>query len=322
MNELGADNEQHIDLAASDDDEEETGVDPKSPPKKKSRAERKQEKKAVKKAAKAAAKEAEKGAKEASGGKAAKGTSEPPVSILKTGQVSAGVRVAAARKNHIHKFHRQIVETSIVLDAPGGRKARIAQFTKAIRSLVENCQLVDPHFQIDPRDVPSTKDPIFTQEGVSDNHAVLSFHIRTSGGSESFDMQKPRKNDKKKGERRQNQNAMDSDDEEQDLVFPQVYFNFACSSDMDPQELFECVGVEWGRHGGARVYLKAFNTFETDTCLMVLKSWNRLSGDTFIGEFKMMFKEAKELMAQQAMEQQGHDITEAGYVDYCLPSPR
>jgi hypothetical protein len=98
--------------------------------------------------------------------------------------VSTGVRIAAARKNHVHLFHRQIVETSIVLDAPGGRQARIAQFTKAVKALVQNCQLIDPKFQIDSRDVPSTKDPIFSPERVSENHAVLSFHVRTSGGSE------------------------------------------------------------------------------------------------------------------------------------------
>jgi hypothetical protein len=113
--------QEHIDLAASDDEEGGPGKDPKSPPKKKSKAERKQEKKAAKKAAKAAAKEAEKGEKEATDRKTANPTSEPPVSILKTGRVAAGVRVTAARKRrHVHNFHRQIVETSIVLDAPGG----------------------------------------------------------------------------------------------------------------------------------------------------------------------------------------------------------
>lgn len=47
-------------------------------------------------------------------------------------------------------------------------------------------------------------------------------------------MQKPRTADKKKGGRRRNQNREDSN-EEQDLVDPQMYLNFACSSDMKRQ---------------------------------------------------------------------------------------
>jgi hypothetical protein len=35
-------------------------------------------------------------------------------------------------------------------------------------------------------------------------------------------------------------------DEEPDLVNSQVYLNFACSMDMYPQELIDCVEVEYG----------------------------------------------------------------------------
>lgn len=302
--------EADIDLTKEVDSEDSDDDFLQSPEKKKTKKDKK-ERKAAKKAAKKEAKE--KARAGVAAGKAQ--NTDGPASILKQGRVSSGVRIAAARKRHVHQFHRQIVETSIVLDAPGGRQARIAQFTKAIKALVQNCQLIDPFFQIEPRDVPSTKDPIFAPEGISENHAVLSFHVRTSGGSDSFDMQKPRKNDKKNGARRRNQNGYDSNDEEQDLVFPQVYFNFACSSDVEPQELFDCVGVEWGRYGGARVYLKAFTTFETETVCMVMKSWNRLSSDTFVSEFNTMFQETKDLMALQARE------NHTAYTDYGLPIP-
>ena len=170
------------------------------------------------------------------------------MSILKPTKPT-GVRITAARKQHDHKFKRQIVDTSITLDAPGGRKEKMAQFSVALKSLMANCLLVDEKFQIDPREPASCKEPLYHQDSISNNHAVMSFHIRTNGGSESFDMQKPRKDDRKKGGRRRNQNY-DSDEEEPDMVDPRVYLNFACSSDMDPHELFECVGVEWGRVGG------------------------------------------------------------------------
>jgi hypothetical protein len=114
----------------------------------------------------------------------------------------------------------------------------------------------------------------------------MSFHIRTSGGSESFDMQKPRRDDKKKGQRR---NKGYESDEEPGLIDPQVYLNFACSSDMSPTELFKCVGVEWGRMGGAKVYLKAFSSFNTETGVMSLCSWNRVHHETAKAEFIQMF---------------------------------
>ena len=112
-------------------------------------------------------------------------------------------------------------------------------------------------------------------------------------------MQKPRRDDKKKGRRR---NKGYDSDEEPDLIDPQVYLNFACSSDMSPTELFECVGVEWGRMGGAKVYLKAFSSFDTETGAMCLRSWNRLHHQTFKSEFILMFEEAKELMFNQGLQ--------------------
>jgi hypothetical protein len=287
----------------------------RSPQKKKSRSEEevqaRKERKAEKKAAKKAAKE------KATHDRVEQPTPKAagrPVSILK--QKSTAFKLTTARKNHVHKHRRQIVDTSIVLDAPGGRQARMNQFTKALQSLVENCILMDSTFQIEPRNLDSDKPPLYHQDEISANHTVMSFHIRTSGGSESFDLQKPRKKDKQKGGRRRNQAYEDEEEEEPDLVNPQVYLNFACSMDMDPQELFDCVGVEWGRLGGAKVYLKAFNSFDTGTCAMVLCSWNRLSADTFLDEFEAMFNEGKELMNDQ-MFMEGNT-----YEDYDLPYPK
>jgi hypothetical protein len=225
------------------------------------------------------------------------------------------VRISVTRKQHDHKFKRQIVDTSITLDAPGGRKDKMNQFSVALKSLMANCILVDDKFQIDPREPESDKEPLYHQDQIGNNHAVMSFHIRTSGGSESFDIQKPRRDDKKEGGRRRNQNYNDSDEEEPDMVNPQVYLNFACSLDMDPHELFECVGVEWGRVGGQKVYLKAFSSLNTDTTVMCLQSWNRISPETFLDEFTMMFKETKELINDQM------DLECRVYEDYPRPIP-
>ena len=67
--------------------------------------------------------------------------------------------------------------------------------------------------------------------------------------------------------------------------------------------------MEWGRNEGRKVYLKVFNSFDTDTAVMALRQWNRTHHETFIEEFKMMFKEAKELIYNQCMLE-GQDYEE------------
>jgi hypothetical protein len=84
---------------------------------------------------------------------------------------------------------------------------------------------------------------------------------------------------------------------------------------MDPHELFECVGVEWGRVGGQKVYLKVFSSFNTDTTVMCLQSWNCISPETFHDEFTMIFKETKELINDQM------DLECKVYEDYPRPIP-
>jgi hypothetical protein len=84
---------------------------------------------------------------------------------------------------------------------------------------------------------------------------------------------------------------------------------------MDPHELFECVGVEWGRVGGQKVYLKAFSSFNTDVVVMALQGWNCISGETLLDEFRRMFKETKELINDQM------DLECRTYEDYPRPIP-
>jgi hypothetical protein len=120
----------------------------------------------------------------------------------------------------------------------------------------------------------------------------MSFHIKTSGGADAFKMKKPRKSDKKAARRN---HAQDSDDEEEEiLVNPQVYFDFAFSTDVVPLDLIQSIDCKWGKLGGQRFYLKEFNTFDTDTAVMAIKVLNNAEPSTIKSEFLQMFQEAKD----------------------------
>lgn len=250
----------------------------RSQEKKRSKSEKKQDKeerRAAKKLAKATAKAAEKAS-----AATAKGSS------LRQGKYQGGAATKASmpQKAYDNTFKRQIVETSIILDAEGDKAAKMQQFTMSVKTLPSNLILLDETAQIDPRDRTSEWELYQHQDDIPHNHSKMSFHIRTSGGGEAFNMQKPRKNEKKKGQRRNNSNA-DSDEEEGNLKDPQVDFNFAMSSDLGCDELLDRISCEWAKVGGQKFYPKDFESFDTETAVMALKTWNRVHGSTFVAEF-------------------------------------
>lgn len=112
------------------------------PDHKKSKQEKRADTKAAKRALKQAAKAQE--SKENSE-KAGRKSADGPVLILKQSK-STEARITSARKQYVHKFRRQIVDTLIVLYAPGGRKDKMTQFSVALKSLMANCILVDEKF--------------------------------------------------------------------------------------------------------------------------------------------------------------------------------
>ena len=297
----GTDKKEGDDVEVIDVEEGGEGSDDelRSPKKKKSKSSKKEKKEKKKKDKKGKDKE--------------KDSSSGTASILKQPRFSGvGTKPSAARVSHKHKYKRVLVEASIVLSAPGNAPEKMVEFTNAIKSLMSNCQLLDEYFQIETHDTLCMRDPYYSPADVQSNLSVQSFHIRTSGGSQAFDMQKPTKNQKKEQQRRRK--AQDEeDDEDYDLMDPQVWFSFAFSSDMVPKELLDRVSCEWGKAGGQKFYIKVFSTFETENAVMAIKTHTRTSFPTLLEEFKRMFQEAKQYIK---------DNTEGEWYEFDSPIPQ
>ena len=297
---------------AESEEEDDGGkdADPSSPRKKKQKSSKKEKKESKK--------EKKKKKKEKESDKAVDQGDKPP-SSLKASRKYAGVgfQPTAQRKAHKHKYPRVLVESSIVLAAPGGPAEKMNEFTAALKSLMTNALSLDPHFQIEPHAsenefrVPGHSEPFFHPDDIPRNHSIMSFHIRTSGGGDAFKMQKPWKNNKDKdGKRRRNQNREEDSEEEPELIDPQVRFSMAFATDIPPLELLDRISCEWGKVGGQKFYLKDFPTFDTDFGFMALKMSTRISFDTIKAEMSQIFTEAMQiLLANQGSASIAHLYT-------------
>ena len=86
---------------------------------------------------------------------------------------------------------------------------------------------------------------------VPTNMTELGGNIQFSGNSRSFEMKRPWENDRKQG---------DSDEEE--LKYPEVYFSFAMSYDIKPEDLINQISFEWGEMKVRRLQIKDDNLDE------------------------------------------------------------
>ena len=297
--ESAADKKGDAEAIEVDSDDGGSGDEIRSPKKKKSKSSKKEKKEKKKKDKKDKEK-----AKESTSGTA---------SILKQPRFSGvGTKPSAARVGHKHKYKRVLVEASIILRAPGNAPEKMVEFTNAIKSLMSNCQLLDDKFQIETHDTLCMRDPYYSPADVQSNLSVQSFHIRTTGGSQSFEMQKPTKNQKKEQQRRRKAHD-DDEDEDFDMIDPQVWFSFAFSTDMVPKDLLDRVSCEWGKAGGQRFYIKVFSTFDTENAVMAIKTHTRTGFPTLLAEFQRMFQEAKQYIK---------DNTEGEWYEFDSPIPQ
>jgi hypothetical protein len=171
-----------------------------------------------------------------------------------TAEVKEKAAKAKAKQDYNHKHKRVVLEASLVCSKEG-KDAKYDEFTLGMRALFKNMQKVDATVVIEPVLVGSGKKLVEPSE-IPFNHTEMGKHIQQTGGNKSFDMRKPRKNEKKKGGRRYN-----DDEDEEGLVDPEVYCSLAISCDVNPQVVLDRVSCEWGRIGGNRLWVKEISSF-------------------------------------------------------------
>ena len=203
----------------------------------------------------------------------------------------------------VHKYDhpRTYVEAAITLT----KEDKPKEFIAAIKSLLANGKILDPHFALAPlkRDT-TTKTPklITAEDDVPVNFTHLGQYAYTSG-NRIFEKKKDWKGDKSSKKVGHRDNAAKED------IFhdPIVYFTLAIATDIQPRNLINGIRTEWEANGGGKLQVKDLQSQESKVVLalyyvftgtpysIILKTINSILRDaTSIREHERMAQEDDE----------------------------
>ena len=194
--------------------------------------------------------------------KKSKTSVETPIrSAIKQGRYRPNT--PAPRRMHLHEHKRAIIEAGLALDSAN----KFETLVSAISSLITYCQMVDDHFVINPITDGGRTSDWSDPKQVPTSMKELGAFLKISGSPRLFDKQKggPGKTGNKA---------------------PVVYFSFAVSSDIPPDDIMARVNVDWNILGGTRLAVKNLGGFDTVTPLVIYFLWNEGHGPTILRELQ------------------------------------
>ena len=150
------------------------------------------------------------------------------------------------------------MDASITLEADD----KHMDFTQTIGKLIFNAKKVNEHFVINS--CKEGGNNLSEMKEVPTNMIGLGGNIQVSVNIRSFEMRRPWEKDKKQG---------DSDEDE--LKHPKVYFSFAMSCDIEPEELINRISFEWGKMKGMRLQIKDLPSCLSETPFSLYKIYNQ-----------------------------------------------
>ena len=194
----------------------------------------------------------------------------PAPSALKQGRYTARPSTPAPERMHLHEHTRIIVEAALKFEAEDGR---FKTFQAALASLLTYGQMVDEHFVINPvREGGRDKDWSDCNK-LATTMTALGAHFAVSSSARVF-------------ERARGGGGMNKEKGKKDNRPDTVYFSFAVSSDVEPDEIMARIAVDWSILGGTRLAVKALNFFDTCTPIAIYFLWNEGHSDTLLNELK------------------------------------
>ena len=223
-------------------------------------------------------------------------------SILKTGRFSPAATSTGARQlnlgeakmsvtekrrgewgRHVHKYKRAVMVCSKVCSQEG-TEAKMNEFVQAARMLYAHMVKVDATLVWEPVIEGGVR--LWDPQGIPADFTDCGQWIKVSGDAGVFEMRKPRKTDSAKG---QLQGV-----EEDELVNPEVWFQFCISSDVDADIISERVSFEWARLGGHRMSVKEIPSFATKAAVTLYRVRNDPNHSVMIPELSRMLEEARD----------------------------
>ena len=186
-------------------------------------------------------------------------------SNLKSGRY-ARPSTPAPKRMHLHEHKRAIIEAGLTLDS--GK--RFEHLISSMGVLLRYGQMVDEFFTINPiYEAGRNKDwddPTFLPSSMTE----LGAYLKLSGSPRIFEKSKGGQGNAKA---------------------PTVYFSFAVSSDVAPDEIMARIIVDWNLLGGTRLAVKHLGVFDTVTPVVIYFLWNEGHAETILRELQEMLSE-------------------------------
>ena len=201
----------------------------------------------------------------------------PARSSLKQGRYGVRPSTPAPERMHLHNHKRVVVEAAFAFDSDDDR---FKNFLSALASLLTFCRMVDEHFIINPVKENSRDKDWSDPTALPTSMTALGAYFLTSGNPRIFEKARagPKAKNGKKDSRPQ-----------------AVYFTFAISSDLDPEEIMARVSVDWSMLGGTRLTVKSLGFFDTSTPIAIYFLWNEGHAPTLLEEFKTILNSVSHL---------------------------
>jgi hypothetical protein len=231
-------------------------------------------------------------------------------SILKTGRFSPAAEATGARRlnlgeskmsvtekrsgewgSHVHKSKRAVLVCSKVCSQEG-TEAKMNEFVQAARTLYAHMVKVDPTLVWEP--VLDGGSRLWDPQGLPADFTDCGQWIKVSGDAGVFEMKKPRKSDMDRGQLQ----GVDEDE----LMNPEVWFQFCLSCDVDVDIISERVSFEWARLGGRRMMVKEIPSFATKAAVTLYRVRNDPNHSVMIPEISRMLEVARDKATAERLE--------------------
>jgi hypothetical protein len=200
----------------------------------------------------------------------------PARSSLKQGRYGTRPSTPAPERMHLHEHSRIIIEAAFAF---GNTDDRFKSFLSASASMLTFARMVDEHFVINPVKEGGRDKDWSDPSKLPKTMTALGAYFALSGNARIFENTKANIQGKGKKDNRP----------------PTVYFTFAVSSDIPPDEIIARISVDWTILGGTRLAVKKLGYFETCTPIVIYFLWNEGHAETLLEELKMILSTASSL---------------------------
>ena len=239
------------------------------------------------------------------------GSTPAPKGVLKTGRYTSGgtkkssagrrgsspVRRARLFDEHTYEHPDVYFSAGLLLTEDD----KYTEYTTKLRDLFTEMRVVDKKVRWEPKDPEDLSARVERAEDISTNITVLG---ATVVAADNAVFEKVRNKGYKKPEKGQDAPLQLDDGDgpeggQQPWKDPVVWFTFKVATDKDPEELARRTRDQWSRIGGRKLELKAIESFEEESAVVLYRVLVDQDQDTLVDELDRMMTAARDTAAEE-----------------------